>query len=146
MCAAARPATAPGCANHRCTAPRCKPRSFLTLGVNEVDDGVILEDVHLLNARDSVHAQALQGVLQPLVVSGGRLVDGLLLPAFHDSNARMNVCGLALLGTSRLVGTSMRTSSRHTHRDPGGAQGRGNNDPPPHGALSAGADGTGHLH
>ena len=34
-----------------------------TLGVGEVDDVVVLEDVHLLDARDGVHPQALQRVL-----------------------------------------------------------------------------------
>lgn len=54
----------------------------LTLGVNEVNDVVVvLEDVHLLNAGDSVHTQALQGVLEALVVSRGGLVHSLLLPA-----------------------------------------------------------------
>lgn len=45
-----------------------------------MDGGVVLEDVHLLNAGDGVHPQALEGGLQPLVVSGGGFVHSLLLP------------------------------------------------------------------
>ena len=39
------------------------PCMALTLRVGEVDDVVIDEDIDLLNARDGVHSQALQGVL-----------------------------------------------------------------------------------
>lgn len=53
-----------------------------TLGVHEVDNVVVvLEDVHLLNAGDGVNTQTLQSVLQPLVISGGGLVDSFFLPA-----------------------------------------------------------------
>mmetsp|Transcript_12703 Transcript_12703/g.38305 ORF Transcript_12703/g.38305 Transcript_12703/m.38305 type:complete len:235 (+) Transcript_12703:132-836(+) len=51
----------------------------LHLGVGEVDDFLVHEDVDLLNAGDSVDAQPLQSVLQPLVVCAGGLVHRLLL-------------------------------------------------------------------
>jgi len=53
----------------------------LRLGVVEVNHReVILDDVDLLDARDSAHRQLLEGALQLLVVGGRRLVHDLLLP------------------------------------------------------------------
>ena len=52
-----------------------------TLGVGEVDDILIHEDVDLLNAGDGVDSQPLQGVLQPLVICAGGFVHRLLLSA-----------------------------------------------------------------
>lgn len=47
--------------------------------VGKVDDILALEEVHLLNAGDLVHAQALEGALQLLVIhTGGLAGDGLL--------------------------------------------------------------------
>ena len=63
-----------------------------TLGVVEVDDGaIVLEEVDLLDRRDVVHAQALERVLQPFVVGGGRLVDRLLLPPHRTLAARAHL-------------------------------------------------------
>lgn len=62
-------------------AARADQLYMLTLRVLEVDDIIIIEDVHLLNAWDGVHPKALKSVLQPLIVSGGGLVDSLLLSA-----------------------------------------------------------------
>ena len=63
----------------------CHPRQnnvMHTLGVLEVDDvAIVLEHVHLLNGGDVVHSKALQGGLEALVIGGGGLVLGLLLPA-----------------------------------------------------------------
>ena len=54
----------------------------LHLGVDKVDHRVVLEDVHLLDARDVVHADALERVLQTLIVGVVRSgVLRLLLPA-----------------------------------------------------------------
>lgn len=52
-----------------------------TLGVGEVDEVALQEDVDLLDPRDRVHAQPLERVLQPLVVRRRRLVHRLLLSA-----------------------------------------------------------------
>lgn len=68
---------------------RPRPR---TLGVDEVDDLIALEDVDLLNAGDGVHAQALERALQALVVRGSGLVHRLLLPVQRRRAAR---CGVA---------------------------------------------------
>lgn len=68
-----------------------------TLGAGEVDDRLVLEDVDLLNPRDGVHSKALQCVLKPLVVRGGRLVNSLFLSAPHQSTAeRMTSLGPCL--------------------------------------------------
>lgn len=64
-------------------------RQPLTLGVGEVDDFLVHEDVDLLNAGDSVDAQPLQSVLQPLVVCAGGLVHRLLLSAHVIHMARL---------------------------------------------------------
>lgn len=45
-----------------------------------MDDGVFLEDVDLLDARDGVDSKPLERVLQALVIRGGRLVHRLFLP------------------------------------------------------------------
>ena len=51
-----------------------------TLRVLEVDDfAIILEHVHLLNGRDGVHTQALQGVLELLVIGVRGLAGTLVL-------------------------------------------------------------------
>lgn len=39
-----------------------------------MDDSLILKDVDLFNAGNSVHSKPLQGVLQPLVISGSGFV------------------------------------------------------------------------
>jgi hypothetical protein len=46
------------------------------------------EKVHLLDGRDGVDSETLQGVLQPLVIGCRGLVHDLLLPAFtsHQSH------------------------------------------------------------
>lgn len=75
----------------------------LTLRVGEVDDGVLLEDVNLLNPRNSVHPKTLQGVLKPLVIGGGGLVDRLLLSARAERNAgRLGVAPWANKGPAQL--------------------------------------------
>jgi hypothetical protein len=51
----------------------------LHLRVSEVDDSVLLKDINLLDSGDGVHAEALESVLQALVVSGGGLVHRLML-------------------------------------------------------------------
>ena len=51
----------------------------LHLGVVEVDDGaVVLDHVHLFDARDRVHRELLQRRLQALVVRRRRPVNNLL--------------------------------------------------------------------
>ena len=52
-----------------------------TLGVCEVDDIVLHEQVDFLNARNCVYTQSLESCLEPLVVCGRHLVHGLLFPA-----------------------------------------------------------------
>lgn len=51
-----------------------------TFGIQELDDEIVLEDVHLLDCRDGVDPYSLERALQPLVVGRARLVDSLLLP------------------------------------------------------------------
>lgn len=50
-----------------------------TFGVCEVNHFLVLEDVDLLNSWDGVHPEPFQGVLQPLVICRGGLVDSFLL-------------------------------------------------------------------
>jgi len=63
----------------------------LNFRVEEMDHIVVLENVHFLDPRDRVHPEALECPLQPLVIRGVCLVDGLLLspdsplPAGADS-------------------------------------------------------------
>ena len=52
-----------------------------TLGICEVDDVVLHEQVHFLNAWYCVYTQSLERCLKPLVVCGRHLVHGLLFPA-----------------------------------------------------------------
>lgn len=59
----------------------CRILLARTLGVCEVDDVVLHEQVHLLNAWDCVHTQSLERCLKPLVICGRHLVHGLLFPA-----------------------------------------------------------------
>lgn len=55
------------------------PQSCLTLGVGEVNDvPILLHHIHLLDARNIVHAKLLQIALQLLVIRG-RLMNDLLL-------------------------------------------------------------------
>lgn len=46
-----------------------------------MDDSLILEDIDLFNARNSVHSEPLQGVLQPLVIRGSGFVYRFFLSA-----------------------------------------------------------------
>jgi hypothetical protein len=46
-----------------------------------LDNNIILENVDLLNARNSVHPDPFQSTLEPLVICGCGLVNCLLLPA-----------------------------------------------------------------
>jgi hypothetical protein len=70
---------------------------YWTLGVREVDHGVVcLEQVHLLNARDIGHANALEGRLELLVVHARGLVDGLMLPSHSPLAASPNLGGHCL--------------------------------------------------
>lgn len=85
-----------------------------------MNNGIILENVHLLNARDSVHTQALEGVLQPLIVSGGCLMHSLLLSVHMADDALSEF------------------------EDP--VQSAPPAAAPPDGALATGAHSTGHLH
>eukprot|EP00964_Phaeocystis_antarctica_P031884 scaffold18040_cov63-Phaeocystis_antarctica.AAC.3 len=65
-----------------------------TLRVGEVDHrAVVLEEVDLLDGGDVVHAEPLQRVLQPLVIRGCCLVDGLLLPSDRALAARPDLRG-----------------------------------------------------
>lgn len=50
-----------------------------TLRVDEMDDGLILEDVDFLNPRDGIYTKSLQGVLQSLVICCGGLVHRFFL-------------------------------------------------------------------
>lgn len=49
------------------------------LGVDEVDNSFVLEDVNLLNARNSIYTKSLQSVLQPLVIGSGSFVGRFML-------------------------------------------------------------------
>lgn len=40
-----------------------------------MDNRLILKNVDLLNSRNGIHSKSFQGALQPLVVSGGGLVN-----------------------------------------------------------------------
>ena len=52
------------------------------LGVFEMHDAaVVAEEVNLLDARNVVHTQALQGILQALVICAGCFVHSLFLPS-----------------------------------------------------------------
>lgn len=50
-----------------------------TLRVDEMDDGLILEDVDFLNPRNGIYTKSLQGVLQSLVICCGGLVHRFFL-------------------------------------------------------------------
>lgn len=52
-----------------------------TLGVDEMDNSFVLEDVNLLNARNSIYTKSLQSVLQPLVIGSGSFVGRFMLSA-----------------------------------------------------------------
>merc|ERR1719201_10402 len=57
----------------------------LNLGGAEVDNGsIILEEVHLFDSGNIVHAQAFQSILQTLVIRGTRVCAPLRLPS-HTS-------------------------------------------------------------
>lgn len=60
---------------------RVQEIACITLGVDEMNDGLILEDVNLFNARNGVHSKPLQSVLQPLVISSSGFVYGFFLSA-----------------------------------------------------------------
>jgi len=53
---------------------------LLTLGVGEMDDRVILDDVDLLNPRNGVDTQPFQCTLQALIIRGRSFMLSLLLP------------------------------------------------------------------
>lgn len=55
----------------------------LTLWIREVNDIVVHENVHLLNARDRVDAQPLESILQPFIICPARFMDCLLLSAMR---------------------------------------------------------------
>ena len=60
----------------------CADGSLDLLRVLEMHNAaVVAEEVNLLDARDVVYTQALEGVLQALVVCAGSFVHGLLLPS-----------------------------------------------------------------
>ena len=46
-----------------------------------MDDRYILENVDLFNSGNGINCKPLQSALQPLIVGGGRLMDGFLLSA-----------------------------------------------------------------
>ena len=52
-----------------------------TVGLGVVDHRILLEDVHLLDAGDLLHAQTLDGVIQTLVAVRRGLVHGFVLTA-----------------------------------------------------------------
>jgi hypothetical protein len=58
-----------------------KAQLHFTFRILQLDDNIVLENVDLLNARNSVHSNSLQSALKTLVISGCGLVDCLLLPA-----------------------------------------------------------------
>mmetsp|Transcript_20571 Transcript_20571/g.42106 ORF Transcript_20571/g.42106 Transcript_20571/m.42106 type:complete len:204 (-) Transcript_20571:6-617(-) len=76
----------------------------LDLRVGEMDHrAVVLEEVDLLDGGDVVHSKPFQRVLQPLVVRGCCLMDGLLLPA-HRTLAACPHLGGHLLQLLRIHG------------------------------------------
>lgn len=64
----------------------CRP----TLGIHEMNDGLVFEDVHFFNAWNGVHSKPLQSRLQPFVVCGCGLVNGLLLSAEARTKSNAN--------------------------------------------------------
>ena len=81
---------------------------LLTLGVVEVDHRpIVLEEVNLLDSRDVVHPQTLQSILQPLIVGGGGLVDGLLLTPHRTlaprPHLRRHLCQLFRIHGRRIL-------------------------------------------
>jgi hypothetical protein len=54
-----------------------------TFRILKLDNHIILEDIDLFDTRNVVHSYSFQGALKPLVISGGSLVNCLLLPAIN---------------------------------------------------------------
>lgn len=109
-----------------------------TLGVGEVHHLiVVLEDVHLLNAWDGVHAQPLQGILQSLVVRAGGFVHRLVLSVQQQQQQSGMVRGQIRTASCR---AKARQGVQFTFIC------RASGSTPPHGALAACAHCTSHFH
>jgi hypothetical protein len=79
----------------------------IPFGIQELDDEVVLDDVHLLDCRDGVDPYPLERererALQPLVIRGVYLLDNLLLPSKYGQSRQ------------EVVVSSSRSRACHEH-------------------------------
>ena len=84
-------------------------RGWQTFGIQELDDEIVLEDVHLLDCRDGVDPYSLERALQPLVVRSARLVDSLLLPINPELKFLLSLASQPQMNTEAKTGESSQS-------------------------------------